>query len=504
VQGLAKKFMQRIIYVPHDLLNKNFGALKHAKKDTDLIVLVESARTLNDKKWHSQRLQFILSSARHFASELTADGFEVVYHEAKNTVDGLLEIAKKFKIEKFLTTQPTGYRRLASLQKIPFEYVDNDFFLTPANEFKDWADSQKSFKMESFYRKQRVKFNLLMEGKDPVGGEWNYDHENRNPVPKDYQAHEIAEFKFDDIDAQVASQVANLNTWGKSENKYWATTRKQALLRLNEFIKFNFENFGAYEDAMPVNSWTVNHSVISPYLNNGLLHPLEVVQAAIAKFEKGGIPLASCEGFIRQIIGWREYVNGMYWYLGDQYQNENQLAANRKLLPLFEDSAKTKMNCLSSIISDIEERAWTHHIPRLMVLSNLANLTGVSPLEYLDWMRRVFVDATDWVMVPNVIGMGLHADGGKMMTKPYVSGGAYISKMGQYCKSCKYDPKIRVGENACPFTLLYWNYLDQHEDQFKKNHRMFQQVNGLKRLKDLPEVRVQAKQYLELLSKGEI
>jgi deoxyribodipyrimidine photolyase-related protein len=194
----------------------------------------------------------------------------------------------------------------------------------------------------------------------------------------------------------------------------------------------------------------------------------------------------------------------MYWYLGDQYQNENQLAANRKLLPLFEDSAKTKMNCLSSIISNIEERAWTHHIPRLMVLSNLANLTGVSPLEFLDWMRRVFVDATDWVMVPNVIGMGLHADGGKMMTKPYVSGGAYISKMGQYCKGCKYDPKIRVGENACPFTLLYWNYLDQHEDQFKKNHRMFQQVNGLKRLKDLPEVRVQAKQYLELLSKGEI
>ncbi len=496
--------MKRIIYVPHDLLNKNFGALKHAKKDSDLIVFVESARTLNDKKWHSQRLQFILSSARHFASELKDDGFEVIYYEANTTVDGLLEIAKKYKIENFLTTQPTGYKRLATLQKIPFEYVDNDFFLTPAVEFKEWADSQKSFKMESFYRRQRLKFNLLMEGKDPLGGEWNYDHENRNPVPKDYQAHEIAGFNFDDIDAKVAKQVSELNTWGNSENKYWATTRKQALLRLNEFIKFNFENFGAYEDAMPINSWSVNHSVISPYLNNGLLHPLEVVKAAIAKFEKGGIPLASCEGFIRQIIGWREYVNGMYWYLGDQYRNENQLAASRKLLPLFEDSAKTKMNCLSSIISDIEDRAWTHHIPRLMVLSNLANLTGVSPLEFLDWMRRVFVDATDWVMVPNVIGMGLHADGGKMMTKPYVSGGAYISKMGQYCKSCKYDPKIRVGENACPFTLLYWNYLDQHEDQFKKNHRMFQQVNGLKRLKDLPEVRVQAKRYLELLSKGEI
>jgi len=496
--------MKRIIYVPHDLLNKNFGALKLANKKDDLIVLIESARTLKDKKWHSQRLQFIISSARHFANELTADGYQVIYHQAKTTVDGLKEIAKENKIEKIVTTFPTGYKRLDSLRELSVEFVDSDYFLTPAAEFKDWADSQKSFKMESFYRKQRVKFNLLMEGKDPLGGEWNYDHENRNPVPKDYQAHELAEFEFDEIDKEVADQVAKLDTWGNSENKYWATTRKQALLRLNEFVKYNFKDFGAYEDAMPADSWSVNHSVISPYLNNGLLHPMEVAQAAIKAFEKGEIPLASCEGFIRQIIGWREYVNGMYWYLGEQFRDENQLAATRKLLPLFEDSTKTKMNCVSSIVSDIDERAWTHHIPRLMVLSNLANLTGVSPAEFLDWMRRVFVDATDWVMVPNVIGMGLHADGGKMMTKPYVSGGAYISKMGQYCKGCKYDPKVRVGEDACPFTLLYWNYLDLHEDRFKKNHRMFQQINGLKRLKDLDEVRLQAKKYLELLSNGEI
>lgn len=496
--------MRRIIYVPHDLLNKNFGALKLVNKKDDLIVLIESARTINDKKWHSQRLQFILSSARHFAAELSADGYQVIYHQAKTTVDGLTEISRENKIEKIITTFPTGYKRLASLRKLNIEFVDNDFFLTPAAEFKNWADSQKSFKMESFYRNQRVKFNLLMEGKAPLGGEWNYDHENRNPVPKDYQPHELAEFKFDEIDKEVADQVAKLDTWGETENKYWATTRKQALLRLNEFIKCNFKDFGAYEDAMPVNSWSVNHSVISPYLNNGLLHPMEVVRAAIKAFEKGEIPLSSCEGFVRQIIGWREYVNGMYWYLGEQFRNENQLNANRKLLPLFEDASRTKMNCVSSIVSDIEERAWTHHIPRLMVLSNLANLTGVSPEEFLDWMRRVFVDATDWVMVPNVIGMGLHADGGKMMTKPYVSGGAYISKMGQYCKGCKYDPKVRVGEDACPFTLLYWNYLKQHEERFKKNHRMFQQINGLKRLKDLDKVKLQAKKYLELLSNGEI
>lgn len=251
-------------------------------------------------------------------------------------------------------------------------------------------------------------------------------------------------------------------------------------------------------------NWALHHSLLSPYLNNGLLHPGEVLTAALNAYKKGVVDIASAEGFIRQVIGWREYVNGMYWYLGADYKKSNHLDANRKLLPLFTDPNKTKMNCVKTTVSDIKERAWVHHIPRLMILSNLALITGTNPQQFLDWMRREFIDATDWVMVPNVIGMGLHADGGKMMTKPYVSGGAYISKMGQYCKGCKYDPKIRVGENACPFTLLYWNYLDQHEDQFKKNHRMFQQVNGLKRLKDLPEVRVQAERYLELLSKGEI
>jgi deoxyribodipyrimidine photolyase-related protein len=213
VQGLEKKLMQRIIYVPHDLLNKNFGALKQANKKDDLVVLIESARTLTDKKWHSLRLQFILSSARHFAAELTEDGYQVIYHQAKTTLDGLQEIMAQHKIEKIITTQPTGYKRLESFRALPIQYVENDFFLTPFEEFKEWADSQKSFKMESFYRKQRVKFNLLMEGKEPLGGEWNYDHENRNPVPKDYQGHEVVEFKFDEIDEisrQASSKVKYL------------------------------------------------------------------------------------------------------------------------------------------------------------------------------------------------------------------------------------------------------------------------------------------------------
>jgi deoxyribodipyrimidine photolyase-related protein len=255
---------------------------------------------------------------------------------------------------------------------------------------------------------------------------------------------------------------------------------------------------------MTNDSWTLNHSVISPYLNNGLLHASEVIQEVVTAYKKHGLALNSVEGFVRQVIGWREYVNAMYWYLGEKYRDENKLVAKNKLLPMFEDPSCTKMNCLSSIISDVKERAWVHHIPRLMVLSNIANLAGVSPQAILDWMRSVFIDATDWVMVPNVIGMGMHADGGKMMTKPYISGGAYISKMSDYCKSCKFDPKLRTGETACPFTTLYWDYLDRNKSHFAKNHRMFQQMNGLKRLSDLEQVKIQAKEVIKGLTSGKL
>ena len=255
---------------------------------------------------------------------------------------------------------------------------------------------------------------------------------------------------------------------------------------------------------MTTENWALHHSLLSPYINNGLLHPSEVIDAAIKKFETGDIPIACMEGFIRQVIGWREYVNGMYWFLGPEYKENNQLGSTRKLLPLFDDASKTEMNCLKVTVEDIHTRAWVHHIPRLMVLSNLALLTGVNPQDFLDWMRREFIDSSDWVMVPNVIGMGVHADGGLMMTKPYVSGGSYISRMSNYCKSCKYDPKLRVGETACPFTTLYWDFLDRNLEVFKGNHRMAQQFAGLKRLSDLPELRVRAQEVLKGLDKGQI
>ena len=273
---------------------------------------------------------------------------------------------------------------------------------------------------------------------------------------------------------------------------------------MNYFLDNHFANFGPFEDAMLSENWSLHHSLLSPYLNVGLLHASEVIEAVRKRFQKGDVPLASCEGLIRQVIGWREYINGVYWYFGEEYRNQNHFHFTRPLLPLFYDSQKTQMNCVSNQIQDIHDRAWVHHIPRLMVLSNLALLTGINPLEYLNWMREVFIDAADWVMVPNVIGMGMHSDGGRMMTKPYVSGGSYISKMGDFCKGCKYDPKLRTSETACPFTNLYWNFLEENAVEFQGNHRMFQQMSGLKRLKDLPELKVESKRILDGLSRGEI
>jgi deoxyribodipyrimidine photolyase-related protein len=226
------------------------------------------------------------------------------------------------------------------------------------------------------------------------------------------------------------------------------------------------------------------------------------LDAVLTRHAEGDIPIASTEGFVRQLIGWREYVNGMYWHLGADYKNSNSLGATRELPALFTDTDKTDMRCVGSVVKDVAERGWVHHIPRLMVLSNFALLAGVNPQKFLQWMQESFIDATEWVMVPNVIGMGMHADGGLMMTKPYVSGGAYISKMSDYCKGCKYNPKLRTGETACPFTTLYWNFLERHEDAFAQNHRMKQQYFGLKRLSDRSELQVRAEEVIRALDAG--
>ena len=490
--------MKRIIYLPFDHLHRNFGALKGANPANDLIVFVESARMTTGRNWHKERLFFLLSSARHFAKSLEAEGFSVEYLKAATITDGLDYVKTKHSNLPIICAEPSSFRQFETLKEYGVDFVANDFFLTPRPLFKAWADTQKSYLMESFYRKQRVRLNILMDGDKPTGGAWNFDKENRLPPPKKYEGPAYLEHKRDEIDAQVASEI------GYEMKPTWATTRQGALAQLKNFIDNHFGKFGPLEDAMTHENWALHHSLLSPYLNNGLLHASEVISAAVKAFDSGRIPIESAEGFIRQIIGWREYVNGMYWFLGPDYREKNQLNADRKLLPLFNDPAATQMNCMKETVSDINERAWVHHIPRLMLLSNLALVTGTNPQEFLEWMREVFIDASEWVMVPNVIGMGVHADGGQLMTKPYAAGGAYISRMSNYCKPCAYDPKLRVGETACPFTTLYWDFLDRHKETFAKNHRMSQQVFGLNRLSDLPELKLHAQEVLKGLEQGTI
>ncbi len=488
--------MKQIIYIPFDHLHPKYGALKDADPKSDLIVLVESARMVTADEWNKIRLYFLISAARHFKVELEKLGFKVRYEKAATTVDGLTRVKQEFPDLPIISAQPSSHLQSKQLASFGVSFVENDFFLTSRELFTTWADNQKSFLMESFYRSQRNRLGVLVKAGKPVGGKWNFDKENRLPPPKNYKYPPYLKHKADEIDAQVAGEL------GISTCDVWGTSRKAAKAQLKNFIDNHFANFGPYEDAMTGENWALHHSLLSPYLNNGLLHPGEVLTAVLSAYEKGLVDIASAEGFIRQVIGWREYVNGMYWYLGADYKNENHLNANRKLLPLFTDPNKTKMNCVKTTVADIKERAWVHHIPRLMILSNLALITGTNPQQFLDWMRREFIDATDWVMVPNVIGMGVHADNGKMMSKPYAAGGAYISRMSTYCKGCAYDPKLRVGDNACPFTTLYWDFLDRHKDEFVKNHRMSQQINGIKRLSDLPQLKERAKEVLSGLDKG--
>lgn len=490
--------IKRILYIPFDHLHRKYGVLQGADPESDLVLFVESERMRTGRNWHPERLFFLISSARHFVEELRGEGFTVEYLKSATTKDGILAIKKEHPEKTFYATRQSSFRLQKTLEELDFTFVENDFFLTPREIFEEWAVNQKSYVMENFYREQRQRLNILMEKGKPVGGVWNFDKENRMPPPKNYQWPEYEGFERDDIDRAVGAEL------GIELTSTWATTRAGALKQLRNFISHHFAEFGPYEDAMALDSWALHHSVISPYINNGLLHPSEVIEAAVAAFGTGKIPIESAEGFIRQIIGWREYINGMYWHLGAEYRNNNQLKANLPLLPLYQSSANTEMNCVRSIVRDIEERAWVHHIPRLMVLSNLALITGTNPQEFLEWMRERFIDASEWVMVPNVIGMGVHADGGRMMTKPYAAGGAYISRMSEYCAGCVYNPKLRIGEDACPFTTLYWDFLDRNKEIFAKNHRMFQQINGLKRLTDLPELRERAKEILVGLNEGSI
>lgn len=493
------------IWVFGDQLNTSIGALANASPRTHRILMVESQAKLTSRNWHIQRAHFLITSMRRFARELQTLGFEVDYRKSPTMRHGFQEHCAEYSPATVLATEPNSRIARKLLSELIVTQVPSDQFLCHPTLFSEFAVRRKNLKMEDFYRWQRKRLNYLIDGDEPVEGRWNFDEFNREPPPKPGTVHwELPPITpLDELDREVLDDLPQ-HLIGASPDGLWPTSRAEALQRLDHFITKVLPQFGPHEDAMTTNSWHLAHSLLSPLLNNGLLLPREVCDRVESAYRNGTVPIQSAEGFMRQVIGWREYVWNVYWQQSESYMSLNALNASMPLPEMFTNPSCTKMNCVGSIVQDIHDRAWVHHIPRLMVLGNFALIAGVNPQEFMLWMWDSFVDAAEWVMVPNVIGMSLHADGGIMATKPYAAGGAYIDRMSDYCKGCTYDRKNRTGSDACPFTTLYWDFLLRHADSFAKNHRIVTQVRAAQKLTDCHEVQERAVEVMTLARKGQL
>ena len=492
------------VLVLADQLRLDHGALADRSPGDCRILIVEAQDKIAGRSWHRQRLHLFVAGLRKFARDASAAGFEVDHRVDRSFRSALSAHRAEFSPDRIVAMTPMNRTGRDVLDRAGVELVPNTQFSCSSDDFAAWARGRRSLKMEDFYRWRRVSLDLLMEGDDPAGGKWNHDHDNRKPPPRDGRAWPaVTRFERDDIDHAVLAEMADrTDLTGDEPAGWWPTTRAEALQRLDEFIADALVPFGPFEDAMLSSEWKLAHSTLSTALNMGFLDPLEVAEAAIAAFERGDAPVNSVEGFVRQVIGWREYVYGLYWLWGDAgYAEQNALGADRPVPPAFLGEP-TQMRCVSTVIERLGRYGWNHHIERLMIIGNLALTAGIDPQAVTAWMWETYVDGADWVMVPNVVGMALHADGGRMATKPYASGGAYISKMSDFCKGCHYDPKQRVGERACPYTTLYWDFLARHEERFARNHRMARQVAAMRRLADLDQVRERAVEVRSRLDAG--
>ena len=490
------------ILVLGDQLNRKIGALAEAEPNRHRVLMVESDAMLAGRDFHRQRLHFVKASMRRFANELKGAGFEVDYQKSQTLAQGIRDHLESNDAGVVVATEPNSRRLRDRLSELGVELRESNQFLCSADEFAEWAADRETLRLEDFYRWQRRRLGYLMDGDEPAEGKWNFDHDNREAPPDTVPWPEPQTSRLDDLDDEVLSEIPE-SAPGDEPVGWWATSRRAALSRLDHFISKVLPHFGPYEDAMLSDNWHMAHSLLSPYLNNGLLLPDEVCDRVEEAYQTGEIPINSAEGVIRQIIGWREFVWGIYWMWPDQ-GDENALGNDRGIPPSWMGDVTTSMRCMEVTLDGLQRRAWVHHIQRLMVLSNFANLYGIEPTSVRDWMRERYIDGADWVMGPNVMGMGLWADGGRMSTKPYVSGGAYINRMSDYCGDCRYKPGERTGKDACPFTTLYWDFLDRHREVLSSNARMARQYANLDRLSDINEVRQRAEDVIAGIEDGQI
>jgi deoxyribodipyrimidine photolyase-related protein len=504
----------RLVLVLGDQLTPAVAALRHADPARDVVVMAEVMEEATYVPHHPKKIALFLAAMRKFAARLERDGWRVLYTrlddpENAGSIPGeLLRRAEETGATEVIATEPGEWRLIARLNDLPLtlHLHEDDRFLASHAEFEAWAEGRKQLRMEWFYREMRRKTGLLMEGSEPAGGKWNYDHENRKPAaddlfrepPRTFGPDRIVEEVLALVEARFPDRFGTLRPFG------FATDAEEAEQALAHFLAHHLGEFGTYQDAMLRGDRYLNHAVISAYMNMGLLDPLEVCRRAEAELREGRAPINSVEGFIRQIIGWREFVRGIYFLEGPDYARRNALGHSRRLPPLYW-GAPTRMACLSHAVGQTRDEAYAHHIQRLMVTGNFALLAGVDPAEVHEWYLAVYWDALEWVEAPNTLGMSQFADGGVVGSKPYVSSGAYIDRMSDYCRGCAYDVGAKTGQGACPFNLLYWHFLDRHRARFEGNPRMAQMYRTWDRM-DLDRRRAViagAGAFLDRLDAGE-
>ncbi|WP_223423416.1 cryptochrome/photolyase family protein [Tateyamaria pelophila] len=473
--------MSRLILVLGDQLSVQSAALRAADKDRDVVVMAEVMEEGTYVAHHPKKIALILSAMRKFAARLREAGWTVAYSELDDTentqsIPGeLIRRADQYGASVVVATRPGEWRLIATLEDCPLTVtmLEDDRFVASHADFEGWAEGRKALRMEYFYREMRRKTGLMMDGDEPAGGQWNYDHDNRKPAPKEIEYSGPMQFTPDAIVEDVLALVERRfdDHFGDLHPFWFATDQEQARRSLTHFVKYGLAKFGDYQDAMLAENQFLYHALVAPYLNIGLLDPLEVCQAVEAAWKAGDVPINAAEGFIRQVIGWREYVRGIYFLEGPDYARRNGLN-HRRTLPNMFWGAETRMRCVQKAVAQTKTESYAHHIQRLMVTGNFALLAGIDPGEVSDWYLAVYADAFEWVEAPNVVGMSQFADGGVIASKPYVSSGAYINRMSNYCKGCAYKVSVKTGEGACPFNLLYWHFLDRNRERFGNNPRM--------------------------------
>ena len=480
-----------------DQLTESISSLSDCDKENDIILMCEVWDEATYVKHHKKKIAFLFSAMRHFATHLMTIGYTVKYTRLddpnntgsfKNEVKRLI---KKYDAQNIIVTEASEYRVLNDMKSwtkdfnIPVDIRTDDRFLATHQDFQNWAKDRKQLRMEFFYREMRRKYNILMNGDKPEGGEWNYDSQNRKPPKEGLNVPAPLSTDNDTITKEVIQLVSEKfdKHFGDLEPFYFAVTREQALNVLETFVQERLQNFGDYQDAMVEGEPWMFHSHISFYINCGLLLPIECIQRAEQAYREENAPLNAVEGFIRQILGWREYIRGIYWLKMPEYAQENYLEAQHQL-PDFFWSTNTHMNCMRQCIKETKENAYAHHIQRLMVIGNFCLIAGIDPKYVNEWYLIVYADAYEWVELPNVSGMILFADGGYLGSKPYAASGAYINRMSDYCKGCKYSPTIKNGPKACPFNYLYWDFMHRHQDKLRGNHRLSMVYRNLDKMSD--------------------